>query len=177
VRQTDDLFRVATFIARRNEDTIGDDIVHIVRAHRAGIAEIVHLQRRGPPGEESRPGVLGESVEVDQDIDLLCPDPLSDPVDIGLSETNELVEGFFDSGTDLGLVARRDRETDHLESRAVVNPKDAGCQKRHRVLPEIGGDIAEPDSRVVVAFSPPQRQLRRIPPFGPGPRAPKLLLG
>jgi hypothetical protein len=57
-------------LVERLRDFIGNHIVDEVRAHGSDIAKIIDLNGRWSPGEHAEPVVLGESREIDRDIDF-----------------------------------------------------------------------------------------------------------
>ena len=70
VRQVDDGLGVERLLVERQHDPVGDDVVDEVGPHRSRIAEIAHLNRRRPMGQDARPLVLGMTLEVDRNVDL-----------------------------------------------------------------------------------------------------------
>ena len=79
---------------------VGDDVVDVVDAERAGKAEVVDLHRGGPPREHALPAATEVAVQVDQDVDLAPADRaaasrIGQPADV-----DDLVERARDARPD-----------------------------------------------------------------------------
>ena len=70
VGQVDDLLAVARALLVRNDEAVGDDVVDVVGAHRARIAQVVDLDRRRPGARIPGRSIAGEALQVDRDVDL-----------------------------------------------------------------------------------------------------------
>src|SRR4051812_41326285 len=76
MRQGDDLLGVETAMLGWDDDLVGDDIVHLCRTHRAGISEVIDLDRRGASCGYPDPRTSCETCQVDKNIDPLRFDQL-----------------------------------------------------------------------------------------------------
>ena len=95
VRHENDLFAEEGEIVFRDYRPVGDDVVDIGRAHRAGIAHVVDLNGSGPPRQDIEPVVGREAHQVDGDIDLTAAQELGDLL-IGIARNiDEMLECVF----------------------------------------------------------------------------------
>src|SRR5205814_8397766 len=69
VREMKDFFPIECLLAERQHNPVGNDIVDKVRAHRARIAKIIHLDRRRACRQDGGPRALGVALEIDRDVD------------------------------------------------------------------------------------------------------------
>ena len=70
---------------------------------------------------------------------------------------DEPVEAAFEPRAHGAPVVAAIRHRDGFEAGAVVPFEHAGDLRRHRMRPEIGGEIDEPDALVPIALAAPQR--------------------
>src|SRR5882757_9991532 len=78
VRQIDELFSVVALQSLWDQGCVRNQIVEVFTTHRAGIAEIVDLNRCRSHGEDAWPVVLHTSFEVHRDVDLKLSRELRD---------------------------------------------------------------------------------------------------
>ena len=74
VRQPDHLFGVEFPLRFGDHNPVGEDVIDIGRAQRAGKTKIINLDGRGPLGEYTHPLLAEIAIEIDQDVDLLLED-------------------------------------------------------------------------------------------------------
>src|SRR5206468_1016103 len=70
IRQIHDLFRVIPKMLLGYDDTIGNDVVDELGAHRSGVTEVAHLNRRRTAHKYFWTGIVGESFQVHGDVDF-----------------------------------------------------------------------------------------------------------
>ena len=69
-----------------------ENVIEVRRAHRAGKAEIVHLDRCRPPHENTWTGICGEAHQIDQNIDLRIPNRFGDLVVAPITGVDEMLK-------------------------------------------------------------------------------------
>ena len=132
-------------LIRRHKEPIDDNVIDKVGSHRAGIADIAHLDRRRPVGEDRSPAVRGITRQIDQDIDAVGMDQLGRPPVRHLADIDKAIKGADQARAHRAGVVRTAGIADDVEALPVVALDQSGDQKRDRMLAEIGGEIAEAD--------------------------------
>src|SRR5271170_274601 len=88
---------IVFLLIERQCDPIGDYVINEIGTHRSEIAEVTHLNRRRPPGEDVGPSVLGKAVQIDEDIDFELTDEIGDVLTALGTYVDEAVEGASDA--------------------------------------------------------------------------------
>ena len=102
-------------LIRRHEESIDEDIIDKVRTHRAGIADIAHLDGYQAVGEDGGSGVLRIAREVDQYVDGVGLDKFGSPSIRGLADIDKAIKGADKAGPCLALVVGTAGVADDLE--------------------------------------------------------------
>ena len=113
---------------------IGDDVVVIRTAHRAGVAQPVDDDRRRPPGEKVGAGEIGVAVDIDQDVDAVAQNLLRR---LGIAhgvDVDPMVDGASDPGLDEIRGVRAAIIDEHLDGGAVVQLENLGHQEANGVM-------------------------------------------
>jgi hypothetical protein len=170
------LFCVEAVRVRRNDPAVDDDVVDEAGAHGAGKAEIGYLYRRRVRCKNARPATLGESLEIDCDIDLVRADEFGRREITQAAHFEEAVESATDAVLCAAVVFRAKRDPDHLEPAAVVLLDQSRKQVGGRVIVEIRRQIGKADAVVVVARRRQQREWAGKLDRDARPRAQELVL-
>src|SRR6516225_9911698 len=85
------------------------------------------------------------TVEIDSDIDLKIVDEPRDLLVALRSDIDELVKARRQSRSHVAAVIRAERHPDYLEARPIVPLEQFGDQIGDRMMPEIAGEIRNPD--------------------------------
>ena len=112
VRQIDDVLREAGTVLARHERRVGDEVVHIRRAHAPREAKVVHLDGRWAMRQQSAAVPRRIAVEVDEDVDIQFRDSargLSIAKRTDVDEVFELAGGVL-SGRPGGVPALTTRQ-------------------------------------------------------------------
>ena len=112
-------------------------------AQRAGIAEIVHLDRRRTARQHDGRGAFRVPLQVDQNVDRIAPDRIGDRHRALMVHVDEAVERRLQARPHRRAVVAPGRVREDLEAIAVVLLEHAGRQERGGVLMEVGGEIAD----------------------------------
>src|SRR5580700_4017642 len=115
VGKPDDLLGVAMRMVFWNYGSVRDDVVDEAGADGPGEAEIVDLNWSRTHGKDAGSGVLSESFQVDQDVDLQGPDQVRDLVVALRFGVDEAFESRLDPPPHVGIVVRTDRNSADLE--------------------------------------------------------------
>src|SRR5450755_229821 len=99
---------------------IGYQVVDEIRAHRAGIAEIMNLYRRRLQREDFTAGVTRIPLQVDQDVDAVGMDGRGTVDQRLLSQIDEAIASGYQSRAHRPVVVAAIRVRDNLELLAVV---------------------------------------------------------
>ena len=144
--QMHDLFIEITLMLHRRDERVGDDVVDEVSAHRAGIAEIVHLDRRRAMRHDRGGCVSRIAFQVDQNVDAVrrnTPRALS----IGQPRHDvEAVEGAHEPPPHQTAIVGAEAIGEGLETGAVMALDQLRDQARRGVLEEVRGQIADTDT-------------------------------
>ena len=127
----------------RYHDAIGNDIIDVVRPHRAEKANISDLDWRGPQGENSGAGMLRVAAQIDRDVDPLFARQSRHRLVGQRPDIDEFVEIGGDVSSHRVVGVRSEGETDDVEPRAIMALKKADHELRHRMVAKIGGEIAD----------------------------------
>ena len=138
-------FAVVDFVLRRNQPVIGDHPIDPVGAKGAGIAEVMELQGRRPQGQHAGAAVVGVAHQVDQHVDAIGADALGDRLTAARGHHREVIHAAADHCGD--LVGDIDQGVgEDLETPAVVAGEQSMEQVAHRVVAEIGGEVADTEA-------------------------------
>ncbi len=180
--QMDQFLRVERLLLRRHHEIIDQDVIHEGASHRARIAEIVHLNRRGPQRENLRAGVLRVAFQIDQDVNFIRCNPRRGFRKRDGLHVRETVERTDQSPPHRALVVGTIGIAEHRESIAIVFLDQFGDQPGGRMGMEVRGQIS--DGRLRPAIRCPLA--RRAAPWTayriqvavrPLPRTAELLFG
>ncbi len=137
MRKIRNLLREVALLRSRNDGPIRDDVVDEIRTTGAGITEIANLDRRWPLREDVGATVLGEAVQVDQDVDLRGPYLLRN---FGVAELRAVEECSKAPSRRRRIgdsAGRTDRYCRRVEPRSVMMFEHPGRQLRHRMVLKI----------------------------------------
>ncbi len=70
IRQVDDFFRKEPPMIDRSNDLVSDDVINELCSHRAGVTEIVHLNRYWSIYKNAEPHILRIPLQINRDINL-----------------------------------------------------------------------------------------------------------
>ena len=103
----------------------------------------MQLERRWPLGQHARAAVVGVAHQIDQQVDLVGPDPIGQLLVGVASHHAEVLHALLHrAGVGIGNIV--DGIGEHLKAFAVVVAKQAMDQGAHGVVAEIGGEVADP---------------------------------
>lgn len=131
----------------RHHVAIDDEVIDEVRAHGSGKSHVAHLHRGRPQRGDARARVLGEALDVHQDVDAVGMDarrgvPVGERPDV-----HEAVERRRDAPAQGTAVIRPVRVRDDLEGRPVVELEDFGHHVGHHMIVEVAGEVADAQPR------------------------------
>jgi hypothetical protein len=129
---------------------IGDAVVDLRQAGRVRVAEVADLDRRRPGGAREQAAVLGESGELDQDVDPVGPEQACE---LGVIERADVTPPARQAAQVLGdVVGLGDvRIADGLEALAIKRLEDRRDEIRDRVGAKIRREIADAQATVRIA--------------------------
>ena len=107
IGQMDDLLVVEGLLFHRQSDRIGDHIIDEIAAHRARIAEIIHLNGRRPMRRDLAARQLRIAFELDENIDAVGIDALGRFAIVEIAQIDEGVERLAEPIAHLAAVVRR----------------------------------------------------------------------
>ncbi len=175
VGKADDLLAVVALVSFGHDPAVGDQVIDIARAHRAGMAEIVHLHGRWPVREDSGPRVLGEALEVDSDIDLHLLDERRRGVVALVAHVDKAVECTLQAFAHPARIVGTERDRHRLEPRLVVGLEQSGREIGGRVRMIVGREVGHAYPVVAVALAAPERGHVRATFGDPGLGRAKLI--
>src|SRR5215469_16341217 len=121
----------------RHEEAIYKNVIDKIRTHRAGIADVAHLDRGRAVSEDRGPAVRGVTCQVYQNIDGIGLDQLGRPPIRCLADIDKAIKSTGQTGADGARVVRTAGVTDHVEALPVVALDQSGDHKRDRMLTKI----------------------------------------
>ena len=99
MRQIGDFFGIMRPADLWDHGMIGNQVIVVIGAHGAGVAQIAHLHRRGAHGEYARPAVSGMSAQIDGNIDFqISRQVLQLPGRSMISNVDKTVDTCFQPG-------------------------------------------------------------------------------
>ena len=141
----DDLLGEPGLLIHRHDEGVGDDVVDEVRAHAAGVAQVVDLHGCRPVGQNLRSRVLGVALEVDEDVDAILVDAAGCTRMRNGPHVDEVVEGRLQAPADVAAIVVAEAVAEDLEAAAVVSLQQLRDQAAGGVAVEVGREVAEPD--------------------------------
>ncbi len=145
-----------------NDDAIGDNVIHERRAHGAGEAEVIDLQRAWPQREDVDAFAADITIEIDQDVDFALADGLCRGR-IGLPRyIRDRIESGGKPLPHGTVVVDATVEGVNLEPALIVRLEKTRHEVGRRVGAEFARDITEADLVVTIALSTPKRLARRM---------------
>ena len=148
----DDAFIVVLAIGGPHEHRIREQVVDIIRSHRAKISQIADLDRGGSQRQNSSPAIRREPAQVHGNVDLQFARKQG-RVTIGHpAEIDEAIHRSCDVLSHVIFDSGPEGEPRDLEAPAIMALEHLGHQDRHRMQPEIRGKIPNPDSVVGTAL-------------------------
>jgi hypothetical protein len=148
-------------VAFRNYDPVGDDIVDIISAHRAGVTEIADLNWCGSKSQNLRTAALGEALQIDSDIDLQVPQQLGYIVIALLPDIAEMIDGIPYPGAHAELLVRPKGDRDRLEAGAIMALEQSRRQERCRMIMKISRKVGNTNSFMTIELASRDRRCRR----------------
>jgi hypothetical protein len=131
------VFAVAGTLLGRHDEAVGEDVVDVIGAGGAGMAEPACLGRCRPPRQDARVAVVGETRQIDDDTDLQLANELR-RLEIALPlDIDETVERTFEAGSHLAPVVGAQGYGGSRKPRAIVALDQARQQTGSRALAEI----------------------------------------
>src|ERR1700724_183307 len=114
----DHLLVVARFLARRNENAVGHDIIDPWRPKRTGIAEPLDLHSCRPPGQDRTAGRRCPSLHVDGDVATIVRDALGDGIIRQVMDRYDMLERILQAPSRRAAGRRRIVVGEDLEAGA-----------------------------------------------------------
>ena len=141
---------------------VGEDVIHVRSAHRARIAEIVHLNGRGAARQHTQTVILGKTHEIDGDVDFGAAHQRGDLLIAVVADIDEMLERRLKAPPRRRIVVLSERQRGDLETRCVVLFEQAGGQISRRVFVEVGGEIGDAKAVVGIDLALPERRKSRL---------------
>ncbi len=148
-------------VFRRQDDPVGENVVHEGGAGGSGIAQKGDLDRRGPKGENLQPAVEGVAHQVHQNVHPVRPDG---PGRVGVAQVPDVEKAIRvpldPAAVGAAVVGSVGIDVDP-ETVPVVGPEKPLHQVAHRMVLEIVGEVADHDGAVL--FGRPMGKGRHHP--------------
>jgi len=146
VGQLGDVLAVLAGMGQRHHHRITDHVVEEARTGGGRVAQVGHLHRRRPVGQQLEAAAAGVALEVDGDVDAVGAHA---PRHLGIAQVghvDELVAGGAHAAADLAAVVGAVRVQAHLEAFTVAPLQHLGHQHRGGMLVEVGREVAQADA-------------------------------
>ena len=147
VRQIEDFFGEESLVRLGHDPAVGEDVIHEIRAHGAGKAEIIDLDGRRAAGENIRTGILGVAHQVDGDVDAHFARQRRDTRLVHGPHVVETIRGIDGAAAHLVLDIRAEGEEVNLETAFVMFFEQSRHVVHDRVVVQVGGEIANTQFR------------------------------
>ena len=121
MRQLHDLLAVEFEMLFWDHYRIGEDVIDIGCAHGPREAQVVDLDGGGTQGKDAGAAVLGETLEIDGDVDLMLPCQGGDVLVAVIGHIEKAVEGFDQSRPHIVLPVGAEGKGEDLEAATVVS--------------------------------------------------------
>ena len=95
-------------------------VVDELRSHRARITKVADLNRSWPQRKQAGPGVFGEALEIDSNVDLHVFDKSGDLSIVTTSDVDELIERTHHPCAHRAAIIWAKRHTDDLKTRPIM---------------------------------------------------------
>src|SRR5947207_2216335 len=119
------------------DDTIGQDVVGDLGAHRSGVTEVAHLNRRMTAHKYFWTGIVGESFQVHGDVDFqVSKEPRYFAIAL-MANVDKSVKGAPQTRSHFAAVVGTERNGDRFEPASVMSFKPPRRQLPGCVIPEI----------------------------------------
>ncbi len=142
-----DALLVPALRRRRNAVAVGQDVVVGTATERSGVAEKIDLHRGRPARERFQHLQSRVAVEVEQDVDGVVPNAFAERIPVAPADVNEAVRGARDACGDVVRALGTDGVDEHFHLRAIEALQQADDEAPHRMIPKIGRDEAEAETR------------------------------
>ena len=161
MRHMNDSFAVVHKMILGNYHRIGNDVINVGSTHCARIAYITDLNRSRAQGKYPGAGILGETFEVDSNIDLHAPCQCSADCVVMLRNINELIKSLDQPRPHIVLLIWAKREGKNLKSGTIMPLEQFRHEVGGGVNMEISREVPNTDSFMVIRLSSPKRLFRR----------------
>src|SRR3989338_8442395 len=111
---------------RGGNEPVGDDIIYKIRTHRAGIAQIVHLDGSGPQGYDFSASRFRVPFQVHKDVNLVLVNSPGSINERTRSDVHKPATGTNYTLTHIPAIIRSVRIGHHLKAGLVMQLKQLG---------------------------------------------------
>ena len=146
----------------RNDRRVGKNIIVIIGAHRAGIAEIINLDRSRSSGKSCQSADAGEAVKVDDNVDFKLSDKVGDILIAERTGIYKSLKRSLQPPGEFRVLLGTPGNCGDLEARSVMMFEKARHQISDGMFAQVGGNIGDADAVMRIDIAPPQRLKDRL---------------
>ncbi len=130
----------------RRDDGVGENVIDAIRAHRAGIAKVVHLNRCRSIRQNFRAAVSRIAFEIDEDVDRVIVDRVGrDPVG-HVADGNVTIKRRDDAAAQFSAVIGAETIAEEFEAAAIHLFEDFDEEHRRCVREEVRREKSDADA-------------------------------
>ena len=152
MRKPDDLFSIKPFVPGRDNDVVGDDIVHEPGAHCSWKSEIIHLDGGRPLRRDSDAVAVHPPNKVHEDIDAVGPDSFCSVFGGQPVQFHKTVDALFYPFLVVTLISGAQGVGNDADPAAVVTGEQSGREVCRGRVPKLFGKVADGDDSAIVLF-------------------------
>ena len=149
MRQPQYALRIGGFLGGRNDERIGDQVVDELGAHGTGIAYPAYLDRAQAARQQRAARAHGVALQIDKNIEVVRINAGRSNVIGVMRDIDEMLAGGAQACAHWTIVVRAVGIGEDLEPAAVVQLQHFGEQVGRRVFVKIGGEVTNPQPRMV----------------------------